>query len=223
MARAAAIAALLVLSLPAARASAVELRVQVLATTTQGDVAGTVVSLHRDGAAPATRPGTAIMDQRGSAFVPRVLPVQAGARVSFPNNDRIRHQVYSFSEAKVFELPLYAGASLPPVEFDKPGVVVVGCNIHDAMIGYVVVLDTPYFARVGDDGRVVIDAPPGRYRLQAWNSRQKGPALHRTVLLEAGRPQGLQLALALLPAQGQPGNARMRSLQDRLRRMQAKP
>ena len=223
MPRAAAIAALFVLCWSAAQASAVELRVQVAANTSAGDAAGSVVSLHPDVAAPAARPGTAVMDQRASAFVPRVLPVQLGARVSFPNNDRIRHQVYSFSEAKSFELPLYAGASVPPVEFDKPGVVVVGCNIHDAMIGYVVVLDTPYFARVGDDGRVVIDAPPGRYRLQAWNSRQKGAALQRTVILEAGRPQALQVALDLRPTQGPPGNGRMRALQDRLRRMQAKP
>lgn len=223
MARGAAIAAVLVLSWFAGQAGAVEIRVQVAATRSPGEVAGTVVSLHADGDAPAARASTAIMDQRASAFVPRVLPVQLGAKVSFPNNDRVRHQVYSFSEAKPFELPLYAGANASPVEFDKPGVVVVGCNIHDAMIGYVVVLDTPYFGRVGDDGQAVIDAPPGRYRLQAWHSRLKGPALQRTVILEAGRPQGLQIELELPPAQRLPGKGRLRALQDRLRGMQAKP
>lgn len=222
MVRDAAIAAVLALAWPAGPAEAVEFRVQVLAARSPGDVAGTVVSLRREGDAPAARPTTAVMDQRASAFVPKVLPVQMGARVSFHNSDRIRHQVYSFSKAKSFELPLYAGASAPPVEFDKPGVVVVGCNIHDGMIGYVVVLDTPYFGRAGDDGRVLIDAPPGRYRLQAWHSRRQGPVLERAVVLEPGRSQEMQVELGLAPAQ-RPGQGRLRALQDRLRRNQAKP
>ena len=90
------------------------------------------------------------MDQRGSQFVPHVLPVQAGTSVTFPNSDQIRHQVYSFSASKRFELPLYAGTSASPIRFDQPGIVVLGCNIHDWMIGYVVVLDTPYFGKTGE-------------------------------------------------------------------------
>ncbi len=223
MVRSAAVAALFCLCSFAGPLGAVEMRIQVAAANAPGEIAWTVVSLHPIGGTPSARASTATMDQRASAFVPRVLPVQVGAKVSFPNNDRIRHQVYSFSEAKTFELPLYAGADVPQVEFDKPGVVVVGCNIHDSMIGYVVVLDTPYFGRAGDGGQAIVDAPPGRYLLQAWHPRLKGPVLQRTVVLESGKPQALQVQLDLPAPQRSPGDGRLRALQDRLRRIQAKP
>ena len=68
----------------------------------------------------------------------------------FPNSDNVRHQVYSFSPAKRFQLPLYAGTPAAPVVFDRPGVVAIGCNIHDQMSAYLVVVDMPYFARDRD-------------------------------------------------------------------------
>jgi hypothetical protein len=90
--------------------------------------------------------------------------------VHFPNSDNIRHQVYSFSPAKKFELPLYAGSSAPPVTFDKPGVVVLGCNIHDWMIGYVYVSETPFYAKTGAAGAAVLsDMPPGEYTVRIWH------------------------------------------------------
>ena len=119
-----------------------ELQVRVLADG--APLEGAVLSLH-GGAAP--KPGQAVMDQRNTAFEPGVLVIEAGTAVSFPNSDTVRHQVYSFSPAKAFELPLYSGTPPEPVVFDKPGVVVVGCNIHDWMIGWIVVLDTPHHAR----------------------------------------------------------------------------
>ena len=86
------------------------------------------------------------MDQAKNAFVPICWSCRPGTSVLFPNNDAVSHQVYSFSEAKTFELGLYKGNVYPPLQFDKPGVVVLGCNIHDGMLGYIVVVDTPYFA-----------------------------------------------------------------------------
>lgn len=82
-----------------------------------------------------------------------MLPVYVGTRVTFPNRDNIRHHVYSFSSAKKFELPLYIGTPAAPVVFDKPGVVALGCNIHDWMLAYIYVLTTPHFAKTAADGK----------------------------------------------------------------------
>src|SRR5205085_4294607 len=90
---------------------------------------------------------TAVIDQKNKTFVPHVLPVQVGTAVKFPNSDDIQHQVYSFSPAKTFNLPLYKGTPANPIVFDTAGVVTVGCNIHDTMNGYIVVVDTPYFEK----------------------------------------------------------------------------
>jgi plastocyanin len=103
-------------------------------------------------------------------FQPRVTVITVGTRVAFPNFDTVRHHVYSFSPIKTFELKLYAGTPNVPVVFDKPGVAVLGCNIHDNMAAWVVVADTPWFARSTANGKARIDAvPPGRYRLRVWH------------------------------------------------------
>ncbi len=82
----------------------------------------------------------------------------------------MRHHVYSFSPAKRFELPLYAGVPAEPVVFDKPGVVVLGCNIHDWMVGYVYVSESPYFAKTGKDGKALLtELPPRAYTLRVWH------------------------------------------------------
>ena len=110
------------------------------------------------------------VDQVDKQFVPYVKTIFVGATVRFPNSDNIRHQVYSFSPAKKFELPLYAGTNAPPVTFDKPGVVVLGCNIHDWMIGYVYVSETPFFATTGAQGTATLsDMPPGEYTVRIWH------------------------------------------------------
>lgn len=120
--------------------------------------------------APAQPSSTAVMDQVDKAFVPQVLVVPVGADVSFPNSDGIRHHVYSFSEARSFELPLYAGTPAEPVRFPVPGVVVLGCNIHDWMRGYIVVVPQPWHAITGPDGRAVISGlPAGRWRVLGWH------------------------------------------------------
>ncbi len=128
-----------------------------------------VVTLQGPVGAPA---GTlkADMDQRGQQFAPRVLAVHTGTQIRFPNSDNIRHQVYSFSAAKRFELRLYEGTPAAPLLFDKPGVVVLGCNIHDWMLGYVYVTDDPRFGVSDAQGRVRLDGlPAGTYHVTVWH------------------------------------------------------
>ncbi len=121
-------------------------------------------------AVPAGPVAAATMDQLDLEFVPRLLVVQRGAEVDFPNNDTVSHHVYSFSVPKAFVLPLYKGQEHRPVRFDQPGIVVLGCNIHDRMLAYILVVDTPYFAISDLSGQAIVDdIPPGDYRLAAWS------------------------------------------------------
>jgi plastocyanin len=128
------------------------------------------------GKAPAVEKGkTAMMDQLNKEFIPIIMAVQTGTAVSFPNNDNIHHHVYSISPAKKFELPLYKGSPANSMVFDKPGTVALGCNIHDWMLAYIIVVDTPYFTVTGEDGKgKTNDIPNGNYKLMAWHYRMKG-------------------------------------------------
>jgi plastocyanin len=135
-----------------------------------------VYAMPRPGPAPARKPAAQI-EQIDKTFVPLVTVVQTGTAVQFPNRDAIRHHVYSFSPAKPFELKLYSGTPAAPVVFDKAGEVVLGCNIHDQMIAYVLVVDTPWFAKTGADGRARIEAlPAGDYELRVWHFALAMPA-----------------------------------------------
>lgn len=110
------------------------------------------------------------VDQINREFVPYVSVVFAGTSVNFPNKDNTRHHVYSFSPAKKFELPLYSGVSAPPVLFDKAGLVVLGCNIHDWMIGYIYVAETPFFSKTEKQGHATVESlPPGDYLARVWH------------------------------------------------------
>ncbi len=114
-----------------------------------------------------------VMDQVDKAFVPEVLVVPTGASVAFPNSDDIRHHVYSFSRAKPFELKLYAGQPEAPVRFDNPGIVVLGCNIHDSMVGYIYVTRSAHTGVTGEDGLVTFtDLPEGLKRATVWHPHQ---------------------------------------------------
>jgi len=107
--------------------------------------------------------------QAARQFTPAVTVVTVGTPVNFPNHDTVRHHVYSFSPAKTFELKLYAGVPATPVVFDKPGVAVLGCNIHDQMAAWIVVVDTPHFARTTTAPAHLAGVAPGNYRLKAWH------------------------------------------------------
>jgi plastocyanin len=134
---------------------------------------GTVVIAEPTAGAPKPQPGQkAVMDQRNLEFVPEVLVVQTGTAVNFPNSDQVRHQVYSFSDAKKFQLALYAGRAHEPVVFDHAGLVTLGCNIHDSMVGYIVVTDSPWYGRTGADGSLRLhDLAPGEYTVRIWHPR----------------------------------------------------
>jgi plastocyanin len=123
-------------------------------------------------AAPEGERPPAIMDQIDKEFVPHVLPIVVGTRVRFPNHDQIHHHVYSFSRLMSFDLPLYRDSEPPPVKFDRPGVIRVGCNIHDWMSGIIVVLPTPYFAMTDASGAFALEnVPPGTHAVLVWHER----------------------------------------------------
>lgn len=149
-------------------------------------------------AAPTAKPlsgegrPTLSIDQQGREFIPHVLAIRSGSSVIFPNSDDIQHHVYSFSKAKRFEIKLYKNLPKNPVVFDQPGVVAIGCNIHDWMLGYVYVTDTPYFGKTDANGDWALDLPEGDYQLQLWhpdasnaselpNERLQMPATQKTL------------------------------------------
>ena len=174
-------------------AAAVDLTVSV-----RGDdgapLADAVVLVHVPGGSPAgpirySWPAT--MTQQNIAFNPYVLIVPVGPTVGFPNKDKVRHHVYSFSAAKKFELKLYGQQEERTVTFDKTGVVALGCNIHDSMIGYIYVADTPFAAKTNAAGEAVIHGlPSGPGTLSVWHPDMKG----RNPLDKA-----LNLATAIVP------------------------
>lgn len=149
-------------------------------TIKAGDAAGHALDSVVVSLVPVSRAGLPVarpaqIEQRDKTFLPAISVVQTGTAMEFPNNDTVRHHVYSFSAAKVFELKLYAGKPEKPVVFDKPGVVVLGCNIHDRMVAYVVVVDTPWSAISQADGVArITDVPNGDYQLQLWHPRRLG-------------------------------------------------
>ena len=128
----------------------------------------------------------ASMDQINREFVPHILPIQTGTWVEFPNSDNIRHQVYSPSPAKKFSLPLYTGKPAFPVQFNAAGIVALGCNIHEQMSAYVVVVDTPYFAKTQSGRATIKDLPEGQYAFRVWYPEMKDEPKAQTVTLAAG-------------------------------------
>jgi len=120
------------------------------------------------------KPKAVIIDQMDKEFINHVTIVRTGTPVIFPNHDQIRHHVYSFSVAKNFELPLYSGTPAKPVVFDQAGVVNLGCNIHDWMSAYVLVVDSPFFALTDKQGIAELNLPEGHdYVLTGWHPQLK--------------------------------------------------
>jgi len=118
-----------------------------------------------------------VMTQQNISFNPYVLIVPVGSTVGFPNKDKVRHHVYSFSAAKKFELKLYGQQEERTVTFDKAGIVALGCNIHDSMIGYIFVADTPFAAKTNAAGEAVIhDLPGAGGTLTVWHPDMKARA-----------------------------------------------
>ena len=135
--------------------------------------------------------------QRNESFNPFVLPVAIGTTVEFPNEDPFRHHVYSFSPAKQFELKLYGGDELQQVKFDTPGVVALGCNIHDNMLGYIYVVDSHLFGKTNQDGVVTISGMQDNEigEAQVWHPRLRGPARRTAMTVTAGQSVTFEIRL----------------------------
>jgi plastocyanin len=162
----------------AAGASGPTVQVQVQVQDAAGKaLPDTVVYVEPEGGPAAGKaPATAEIEQKGLKFLPLVSVVQTGSKVFFPNNDKVRHHIYSFSPAHKFDQKLYSGQSAAPQVFDRAGTVVLGCNIHDKMLAYVKVVDTPYFAKTDGAGAVRIELPAGKYVVKAWHYNTVGGA-----------------------------------------------
>ncbi|MDX2143486.1 MAG: hypothetical protein SFV19_09030 [Rhodospirillaceae bacterium] len=133
-----------------------------------------VYALPAAGSVPPPASAAALMVQENQEFAPFVLPLQMGAAVEFPNRDSFRHHVYSFSPAKPFELKLFGGNEKQVVTFDKEGAVALGCNIHDNMLAYIYVVNTPYFAKTNAEGKAAIgNLPAGAFTVKVWHPNQK--------------------------------------------------
>jgi len=115
--------------------------------------------------------GTPQLVQKNKSFQPSVVVIPAGGKVEFPNHDPFFHNVFSLFEGKRFDLGLYESGSTRFVQFDKPGISFIFCNIHAEMSAVVIALTTPYYAVSDARGDITIpDVPPGRYQLQMFHS-----------------------------------------------------
>ena len=153
-----------------------------------------------DGRHQASMPQTVDVDQVNEMFVPHVRATTVGSLVNFPNSDHVRHHVYSFSEAKTFEVPLYSGVPAEPTLFDKAGLVTLGCNIHDHMLGYILVLDTPWFAEVRGGSGAIRDLPAGELAIEIWHPRlASGAAIQHTLTVGADETATLTEQVELRP------------------------
>lgn len=155
------------------------------------------------GKAPVKPMAEVQIAQEKRRFNPRVTLITVGTAVNFPNFDTVRHHVYSFSKAKTFEIKLYAGVPSKPEVFDKPGIAVLGCNIHDRMAAWVVVAETPWHAMSGADGVArIAEAPPGAYQLSVWHAglAANSPPLTRKVQVGAAElRESFELPVEALP------------------------
>ncbi len=169
--------------LPALPGSGLAATVTVMVTDDVGRLLpDAVVMITPEHGTPAPKPeasriAAAVIDQKDETFVPSVVVIHTGGTVTFRNSDRIKHHVYSFSPLRRFEMVEPAGETSPPVRFDLPGSVAIGCNIHDHMIAYVYVTNAPWAMVTDAGGRAVIaDIPAGRFVATVWHPRLKPTA-----------------------------------------------
>ena len=187
------------LSLPV-HAGPVEVRV----TDSAGrPMAGAVVFIESKEARDAVRPVAGVeIAQASKQFIPQVTVVPVGTAVSMPNRDTVRHHVYSFSPVKKFEIKLYVGTPAVPVVFDQPGVGVLGCNIHDHMVAWVVIVETPWYGLTGSDGRLTLpQVPAGNHRLRTWHSALAvgAPASDQALRVDTSTTQAVVKLTGVMP------------------------
>ena len=175
----------------ATAAQAADLSVSVRTSKGQpvGDAVVTLYPSGGSGSGPIKFDWPYRMAQQNLKFDPFVLVVPVGAQVAFPNRDNVRHQVYSFSPAHPFELKLYGRDETRSVRFDKVGLIALGCNIHDSMVAFIKVVDTPYAAKSDAAGLAEVHgAPSGTAVLHIWHPYMKSPGneIVRTISLPQG-------------------------------------
>ena len=178
--------------------------VQVRVTDSAGrPMAGAVVFIESKEARDAVRPVAGVeIAQASKQFIPQVTVVPVGTAVSMPNRDTVRHHVYSFSPVKKFEIKLYVGTPAVPVVFDQPGVGVLGCNIHDHMVAWVVIVETPWYGLTGSDGRLTLpQVPAGNHRLRTWHSALAvgAPASDQALRVDASTTQAVVKLTGVMP------------------------
>jgi plastocyanin len=199
MSRLALIAAALCTSVVQAAA----LEVQVRDSSGAAVADAVVFAIPPTGPSDARGARTVSIEQRDREFTPFVTVLQTGTPVSFPNRDPILHHVYSFSPAKNFEIKLYSGTPPGEIVFDKPGVVTLGCNIHDWMIAYVVAVQTPHFGRTDAGGVARLrDLPAGAYEVRAWHPHQRTALGPQRAALDAQSNERMAFVLDTSPKKG---------------------
>ena len=192
-----------VFSCIAAHAAAASMTVQVQDAAGK-PLADVAVYAEAEPGQPLAKPArAAVIEQKGLKFIPLMTVIQTGTEVTFPNNDKVRHHIYSFSAAHKFDQKLYSGTTAAPQLFDKAGTVVLGCNIHDRMIAYIRVVDTPYFGKTDATGTARLELPAaGKYSLKAWHYLSiAGQPAEQAIVVKAGEAaQAASFKLALKPA-----------------------
>jgi plastocyanin len=180
---------------------AADISIRVVDPKAQPVVDAVISLVPLDGATPPLAPANAEVAQVNKEFVPRVTVVPLGSVVTFTNRDKVQHQIYSLSEPKKFEVALHRPGTETPVVFDKPGVVVFGCNIHDWMTAYIVVVPTPWFAKTDSAGAATLRtaAPAGRYRVEVWHARLEQPETRELTLPMSAAETPLTFRLTLKP------------------------
>jgi plastocyanin len=175
-----ALALLLILLLARFQAAAVDVRVSVKDQAGR-PVENAIVWVQQAGEKNPPAPIQGEVIQKNRQFLPPLSVVPVGSAIRFPNQDNVQHHVYSFSLPKTFDIPLYIGQS-PPIQFDRPGIVTLGCNIHDWMAAYIVVLDTRLYALTDARGVAVLsNVPTDPVTIRAWCPRLRGdPLTYRT-------------------------------------------
>lgn len=177
-------------------ASALSAEVSIVVRTTDGDpVSNAVVFL--TGGSPVQPGPTIKMVQKNQSFNPEILAISTGTIVEFPNEDPVRHHVYSFSPAKRFELKLYGGDEIQQMTFDQSGVVALGCNIHDDMLGYIYVVDSNLFGMTDQAGKITLTGVEDgiTYEGQVWHPRLRGPARRTAQNITTGQSYTFEVRL----------------------------
>lgn len=182
-----------------------------------GPVPGVVVALTGKEAVP---PVTTEIYQKDRRFHPKILIVPVGSTVDFPNRDNTQHHVYSFSPAKTFDLKLYAGRPEAPVVFDKPGIVELGCNIHDQMQAFVIVTNTSDIGRTDKNGQITLsaeteDVDGQTVAIKLWHPRLPDNTRPEIRKITLGNPANLHIRLTPEPT----GDDSLERLQQRFREL----